>query len=399
MENVRRIVKRMWGYDALLPLQEEAIGAVLARRDSIVILPTGGGKSLCYQAPAAALGKLAVVVSPLISLMKDQVDGLTAAGVPAAFLNSSLTAEERRRGGGRRGPRAVPPPLRGAGAAGAADLPGAARGGPAWRSSRLTRRTASASGGTTSGRSTGSSRVLREAFPDVAIHAFTATATPRVRTDIAAELRAAGPAILVGSFDRPNLVYRVRQRTDRLRQVTEALERHRGEAGIIYCIRRAEVDQLADALRRRGHPRGGVSRRAGATMQRKRAQDDFITERADVVVATVAFGMGIDRSDVRYVIHAGMPKSIEHYQQEAGRAGRDGLPAECLLLYSGGDFGLWRSILMAEGLPAPGAIPKLGEMYDYCQRRRLPTPLPGGVLRPVLRRRDRAGPATSAWAR
>jgi len=208
--------------------------------------------------------------------------------------------------------------------------------------------------------------VLRQAFPEVAIHAFTATATPRVRTDIAAELALRDPAVLVGSFDRPNLVYRVRQRTDRLRQVTEALERHRGEAGIIYCIRRAEVDQLAEALRRRGVR--AVAYHAGlGDAERRRAQDEFITERADVVVATVAFGMGIDRSDVRYVIHAGMPKSLEHYQQEAGRAGRDGLPAECLLLYSGGDFGLWRSILMAEGLPAPGALPKLGEMYDYCQ--------------------------------
>jgi ATP-dependent DNA helicase RecQ len=208
--------------------------------------------------------------------------------------------------------------------------------------------------------------VLREAFPDVAIHAFTATATPRVRTDIATELALRDPAVLVGSFDRPNLIYRVRPRTDRLRQVTEALERHRGEAGIIYCIRRAEVDQLAEALRRRGVR--AVAYHAGlADAERRRAQDEFITERADVVVATVAFGMGIDRSDVRYVIHAGMPKSLEHYQQEAGRAGRDGLPAECLLLYSGGDFGLWRSILLVEGLPAPGALPKLGQMYDYCQ--------------------------------
>ena len=365
MDNVRQIVKRVWGYDVLLPLQEEAIGAVLARRDSIVILPTGGGKSLCYQAPAAAIGKLAVVVSPLISLMKDQVDGLTAAGVPAAFLNSSLTSEERRRVeiGVARGQyhllyvapeRLVLPTclglLRRAGVAFFAidEAHCISQWGHDFRPEyrQLT--------------------VVREAFPDAAIHAFTATATPRVRTDIAAELALRDPTILVGSFDRPNLIYRVRQRTDRLRQVTEALERHKGEAGIIYCIRRAEVDQLAEALCRRGVR--AVAYHAGlADEERKRAQDEFITERADVVVATVAFGMGIDRSDVRYVIHAGMPKSIEHYQQEAGRAGRDGLPAECLLLYSGGDFGLWRSILMAEGLPAPGAIPKLGEMYDYCQ--------------------------------
>lgn len=365
MERVRRIVKQIWGYDALLPLQEEAIGAVLARRDSIVILPTGGGKSLCYQAPAAALGKLAVVVSPLISLMKDQVDGLTTAGVPAAFLNSSLTLEERRRvetevARGKYHLLYVAPErlvlptclglLRRAGVAFFAidEAHCISQWGHDFRPEyrQLT--------------------VLRDAFPDAAIHAFTATATPRVRTDIAAELALRDPAILVGSFDRPNLVYRVRQRTDRLRQITEALERHRGEAGIIYCIRRAEVDQLADALRRRGVR--AVAYHAGlADDLRRRAQDEFIAERADVVVATVAFGMGIDRSDVRFVIHGGMPKSIEHYQQEAGRAGRDGLPAECLLLYSGGDYGLWRSILMAEGLPAPGAIPKLGEMYDYCQ--------------------------------
>jgi ATP-dependent DNA helicase RecQ len=362
---LKEIVKRVWGYDALLPLQEEAIAAVLARRDSIVILPTGGGKSLCYQAPAAAMGRLAVVVSPLISLMKDQVDGLTAAGVPAAFLNSSLTVEERRRveagvAGGRYQLLYVAPErlvlptclglLRRAGVAFFAidEAHCISQWGHDFRPEYR------------------QLRVLREALPEVAIHAFTATATPRVRTDIAAELALRNPAVLVGSFDRPNLVYRVRQRMDRLRQVMEALERHRGEAGIIYCIRRAEVDQLAEALRRRGLR--AVAYHAGlADAERRRAQEEFITERADVVVATVAFGMGIDRSDVRYVIHAGMPKSLEHYQQEAGRAGRDGLPAECLLLYSGGDFGLWRSILLAEGLPAPGALPKLGEMYDYCQ--------------------------------
>lgn len=365
MEDIAQVVKRVWGYDGLLPLQAEAIEAVLARRDSIVILPTGGGKSLCYQAPAAAMGRLAVVVSPLISLMKDQVDGLVAAGVPAAVLNSSLTLEERRavESGVARGryqllyvapERLVLPTFlgllqrAGVGFFAIDEAHCISQWGHDFRPEyrQLT--------------------VLRQAFPEVAIHAFTATATPRVRTDIATELSLRDPQVLVGSFDRPNLVYRVRQRTDRLGQVLEALEGHRGEAGIVYCIRRTEVDQLCEKLRKRGLR--AVPYHAGlADAERKRFQDDFITERADVVVATVAFGMGIDRSDVRYVIHAGMPKSIEHYQQEAGRAGRDGLPSECLLLYSGGDFGLWRSILMAEGLPAPGAIAKLGEMYDFCR--------------------------------
>jgi ATP-dependent DNA helicase RecQ len=365
LESIRQTVKQVWGYDTLLPLQEEAVAAVFGRRDSIVILPTGGGKSLCYQAPAIAMGELAVVVSPLISLMKDQVDGLTTAGVSAAFLNSSLTSEERRtvESGVARGryrlvymaPERVVLPtcmgmLRRAEVAYFAidEAHCISQWGHDFRPEYR------------------QLKVIREMIPNAPIHAFTATATPRVRTDIGSELDLRDPAILVGDFDRPNLVYRVRHRTDRLRQILDVLERHRGEAGIIYCIRRAEVDQLAEALQRRGLR--AVPYHAGlADADRKRAQDEFIAERADVVVATVAFGMGIDRSNVRYVIHAGMPKSIEHYQQEAGRAGRDGLPAECILLYSGGDFGLWRSILMAEGLPAPGAIQKLGEMYDYCQ--------------------------------
>jgi ATP-dependent DNA helicase RecQ len=340
---------------------------VLAGRDSLVVLPTGGGKSLCYQAPAAHLRRLAVVVSPLIALMKDQVDGLRQAGVPAAMLNSSQSPAERA---------AV---LRAVGAGGVQLLYVAPerlvmdgflarlrQAQPAFVA--VDEAHCISQWGHDFRPEYRQLRILREVFPGLAVHAYTATATPQVRTDIVAELRLRDPLILVGSFDRPNLVYRVRPRTDRVAQVTAAINRHRDQAGIIYCIRRSEVDELTAALRRRGLR--ALRYHAGLTDEERRAnQEAFVNERADIVVATVAFGMGIDRSNVRYVIHAGMPKSIEHYQQEAGRAGRDGLEAECLLLVSGGDYGLWKSVLASEAVePPPGALRQLGEMYAFCQQ-------------------------------
>jgi ATP-dependent DNA helicase RecQ len=365
-EFLHETVNRVWGYDRFLPLQHEAIACVLDGRDSVVVLPTGGGKSLCYQAPAAYLRRLAIVISPLIALMKDQVDGLAQAGVPAAFLNSSQSGRERA---------AVEAGL----AAGRYQLLYVAperlvMDGFLERLRRLRpaffavdEAHCISQWGHDFRPEYRQLRALREAFPGVAVHAYTATATPQVRADIVAELRLKNPAVLVGSFDRPNLVYRVQPRTDRLAQVLAAIGRHRGQAGIIYCIRRAEVDETASALTRRGLR--AVRYHAGLDDDERRAnQDAFVNERADIVVATVAFGMGIDRSNVRYVIHAGMPKSLEHYQQEAGRAGRDGLEAECLLLHSGSDYGLWKSILTAEGAePPPAALRKLGEMYAFCQ--------------------------------
>ncbi len=343
------------------------MACVLEGRDSLVVLPTGGGKSLCYQAPAANLGRLAVVVSPLIALMQDQVEGLRQAGVPAAFLNSSQTPRERAAvltavAAGRVRLLYVAPErlvmdgflvrLRQAAPAFFAidEAHCISQWGhdfrPEYRQLRL----------------------LRDAFPGLAIHAYTATATPQVRGDIVEELRLKAPSVLVGSFDRPNLIYRVRPRTDRLAQVLAAVARHREQAGIIYCIRRSEVDELTAALARRGLR--ALRYHAGLADDERRAnQDAFVKERADIVVATVAFGMGIDRSNVRYVVHTGMPKSLEHYQQEAGRAGRDGLEAECLLLVSGSDYGLWKSVLAPDGSePPPGALRKLGEMYAFCQQ-------------------------------
>jgi len=340
---------------------------VLEGRDSLVVLPTGGGKSLCYQAPAAYRRRLAVVVSPLIALMKDQVDGLRQAGVPAAALNSSQPPAERAAvmravaGGGVQLLYLAPERLMMDGFLGRLQ-----RAAPAFFA--IDEAHCISQWGHDFRPEYRELRALRDVFAGVAVHAYTATATPPVRADIAAELRLRQPTVLVGSFDRPNLIYRVQPRTDRLAQVVAAIQRHRGQAGIVYCIRRSEVEELTAALARRGLR--AVRYHAGLGDDERRAnQDAFLNEHADVVVATVAFGMGIDRSNVRYVIHAGMPKSLEHYQQEAGRAGRDGLEAECLLLHSGADYGLWKSVITADGgEPPPGALGKLGDMYAFCQQ-------------------------------
>jgi ATP-dependent DNA helicase RecQ len=362
---VRESLRRVWGYPAFLPLQEEAVRAVLEGRDSLVVLPTGGGKSICYQAPAAHLGRLAVVISPLIALMKDQVDALRQNGVRAAYLNSSQTPAERG---------AVERELQ----AGHITLLYVApeRLVMAGFSDRLRRAHPAffavdeahciSQWGHDFRPEYRQLRVLKETFPGTAVHAYTATATLPVRADIVSELRLERPITLIGLVDRPNLIYRVQPRADRLRQVLAMVDRHRGQAGIVYCVRRAEVDELSAALARRGLRVAPYH--AGLPDDVRRAnQDAFLKERVDMVVATVAFGMGIDRSNVRYVLHTGMPKSLEHYQQEAGRAGRDGLEAECVLLWSGADYAMWKSVLEAEPVPAPGGLRKLGEIFAFCQ--------------------------------
>jgi len=359
------VLRQYWGYDSFLPLQAEAMSCVLQGRDSVVVLPTGGGKSLCFQAPAMCLPGLAVVVSPLISLMKDQVDSLRNCGVPAACSNSTLSASERRRvaedvrTGRLRLLYLAPERLVTEGTL------------ESLRSAQISLVAVDeahciSSWGHDFRPEYRSLRVLKEAFPNVAIHAYTATASDAVRRDIADQLQLRDPEILVGSFDRPNLIYKVQRRHDRLRQIREVLERHRGESGIIYCIARKDVDQTTAALTQLGYR--ALPYHAGLTDdQRHRNQDAFIEDEADTIVATVAFGMGIDKPNVRYVIHAGMPKSLEHYQQESGRAGRDGLEAECCLFFSGGDYGVWKSII-EESEPAAreGAMKSLSAMLNFC---------------------------------
>jgi ATP-dependent DNA helicase RecQ len=305
------VLRRYWGFEALRPLQGSAIHAVLERRDSVVVLPTGGGKSLCFQVPAL-IGDdpgVALVVSPLIALMKDQVDGLVASGVPAARLDSTMSSDARQatfnglRDGRFKLLYVSPERLMGDGGAGFQAT--MARTGV--RYIAIDEAHCISHWGHDFRPEYRQLGALRAAWPQVSMHAFTATATTRVREDIVRQLGLRDALVLVGSFDRPNLIYRVRPRVSRDQQLEAVLTNHRGEAGIVYCISRKDVDQTAAALSDAGHK--AVAYHAGLSDdERSRNQDAFIDERADVVVATVAFGMGIDRPDVRFVLHAGAPR-------------------------------------------------------------------------------------------
>jgi ATP-dependent DNA helicase RecQ len=357
---------RVWGFSDFRPLQREAMHAILAARDSVVVLPTGGGKSLCFQAPAVESGGLALVVSPLISLMKDQVDGLRVDGVAASYLNSTLQPHERDevlasvRDGRCRLLYVSPERIVGEGSVPLRRMLQQA----GVRFVAIDEAHCISQWGHDFRPEYRQLGRLREDFPGVSLHAFTATATDRVRRDIVAELRLADPLLLVGSFDRPNLTYRVLRRANLHSQLTDILQRHDGEAGIVYCSSRREVESLAAWLQEAGLK--ALPYHAGLDDQvRSRHQEAFLDEHADIVVATVAFGMGIDRSNVRFVVHAGAPRSLEHYQQESGRAGRDGLPAECVLVYSGADFVRWRQMLEANGEWSDSARSLLRDIERY----------------------------------
>jgi ATP-dependent DNA helicase RecQ len=373
-ERVMHVVRAVFGFDSLRPLQEAAIQAALAERDALVVLPTGGGKSLCYQVPALLREGLTVVVSPLISLMTDQVAGLRENGVAAAMLSSAQEPTERRETeralakGEIRILYVAPERLMTDGFLSWLDslgLSGIAideahcisHWGHDFRPEY---------------RMLGE---LRRQRPGLPIQAFTATATPEVRADIVTALALRDPLVLVGGFDRPNLTYRVLPRRDLLAQVHAVIERHAGEAGIVYCLRRADVEKLCADLKALGVR--CASYHAGLEgRERARVQNAFQTEDLDVVVATVAFGMGIDRSDVRFVVHASLPKGVEQYSQETGRAGRDGLAAECVLFYGGADFHGWKNLMemsareaAAQGVENAGAdldnsLERLGHVWS-----------------------------------
>ncbi|MDH5775803.1 MAG: RecQ family ATP-dependent DNA helicase, partial [Nitrospirota bacterium] len=321
------LLKEHFGFTSFRPLQEEIIRDALAGRDVVALLPTGGGKSLCFQLPALVRPGLTVVVSPLIALMKDQVDALQANGIAATFLNSSLSAPEfqaRLRGVYRGDYRLLymaPERLM---------LPESLNDLQKWPVNLLAIDEAHCISEWGHDFRPEYRRLveLRERFPSLPIMALTATATGRVRDDISTLLKLRNPASYVASFNRPNLIYRVQAKASPAEQVLAFLQSQTQESGIVYCQSRKTTELLAERLQAQGMK--AQPYHAGLTPEeRSRHQEWFLRDKVQVMCATIAFGMGINKPNVRFVIHYDLPKNIESYYQETGRAGRDGLPSEC----------------------------------------------------------------------
>src|SRR5215207_4360989 len=335
MPTAASILKDIFGYDTFRPLQKEVIENILACRDTLAVMPTGGGKSLCYQIPSLLLDGLTVVISPLISLMKDQVEQLRAYGVPSLFLNSSLSPQEYQENMDyvKRGEvkllyvapeTLLSPRILSLLASVKVDL------------LTIDEAHCISEWGHDFRPEYRQIVEVRKRFPEAVCLALTATATSRVRQDIRSTLKFATTNEFIASFNRENLYIEVAQKRDPYAQTIEMLERYKDQSGIVYCFSRKQVDELAAYLASKGYSvrpyHAGLE-----DSDRRRNQEAFIRDDAQIIVATIAFGMGINKPNVRFVIHFDLPKSIEGYYQEIGRSGRDGLPAHCLLLYSYSD--------------------------------------------------------------
>jgi ATP-dependent DNA helicase RecQ len=357
-------LKKYFGYNEFRPHQRDIIQELCQGRDVLAILPTGSGKSLCYQLPALMLPGFAVIISPLISLMQDQVVSMNKSGIPAAFLNSSLRHEEvgELLYNLTKYKLLFISPERFANVSFRAELSKVnvsffaideAHCISQWgHSFRPEYRQLS---------------LLKTEFPNCPVLALTATATPDVEKDIATQLVMKNPYIIKSSFDRPNLTIRINEKEDTTRQLQTFLNNHQDQSGIIYCSTRKGVESTHHELQRLGYNVGKYH--AGLSdNDRANVQHAFIYDQLKLMVATVAFGMGIHKPDIRFVIHMDMPKNIEQYYQEIGRAGRDGLPSECLLLYGSQDLFTYRFFIdqLEQGLEKKELTRKLNEMYSLC---------------------------------
>jgi len=370
----KALLAKFYGYGEFRPLQFDIIANAMSGRDSVVLMPTGGGKSVCYQMPALlSEGGVVVVVSPLIALMKDQVAALVSNGIPAAAVNSLQSEEENRNileqlATGRIKLLYISPERL------LAEMERWSRSLPIVLFAIDEAHCISQWGHDFRPGYTQLS-AIKECYPSVPVMALTATADRLTREDIALQLRLRDPELYIGSFDRPNISLKVvvnPGKTQRLAMIGRLIDHHRMDAGIVYCISRKGAEETARQLAERGY-RTGVYHAGLSTEERNRAQERFINGDFQVMCATVAFGMGIDKSNIRWVVHNNMPRNIESYYQEIGRAGRDGAPAETLMFYSYGDIATLQSFVDESGQQKLNAE-KLARMREYaeaslCRRR------------------------------